>query len=68
MQKIKTALSSGNVLAPFAVFLALGGGALAATKVAKNSVTSKSVKDPAIQSSSRARWLRSICPTRHGCW
>jgi hypothetical protein len=49
MQKIKTALTSGNVLAAFAVFLALGGGAFAATKLAKNSVTSRAVKDSAIQ-------------------
>ena len=49
MQKIKTALTPGNLLAAFAVFLALGGGAFAATKLAKNSVTSKSVKDSAIQ-------------------
>ena len=38
-------LSYSNVMASIAVFVALGGSAFAATKIAKNSVTSASVKN-----------------------
>jgi hypothetical protein len=37
-------------MATLAVFIALGGGAYAVTKVGKNSVTSKSIKDGAVKS------------------
>jgi len=48
MKTIKNMFKPANVLASFAVFLALGGAAFAATQVAKNSVTSKSIKDATV--------------------
>ena len=47
MKRITKALSYGNVMASFAVFLALGGAAFAA-QAAKNSVTSASIKNAAV--------------------
>jgi hypothetical protein len=47
MKKITKALSFANVMASFAVFLALGGAAFAAQQAAKNSVTSASIKNGA---------------------
>jgi hypothetical protein len=48
MKRITNALSYGNVMASFAVFLALGGAAFAAKQAAKNSVTSASIKNEAV--------------------
>ncbi len=48
MKRITKALSYGNVMASFAVFLALGGAAFAAKQAAKNSVTSASIKNEAV--------------------
>src|SRR3954468_11666072 len=43
--KITNHLSYANVMATLAVFMVLGGGAYAATKLPKNSVTTIQVKD-----------------------
>src|SRR3954453_12506869 len=43
--RIRAHLSYANVMATIAVFVALGGGAYAATKLPKNSVTTIQVKD-----------------------
>src|SRR3954447_12903734 len=43
--KIRKQLSYANVMATLAVFMVLGGGAYAATKLPKNSVTTIQVKD-----------------------
>jgi hypothetical protein len=48
--KIKSGLSYANVMATIAVFLALGGGAYAATRLPKNSVGSKQIKKNAVTS------------------
>ncbi|MEJ7893628.1 MAG: hypothetical protein WKF94_13425 [Solirubrobacteraceae bacterium] len=55
-------LSYSNVMASVAVFIALGGSAFAATKIAKNSVTSASVKngsltDKDVNRSSQTRYV-----------
>jgi hypothetical protein len=48
--KIKSGLSYANVMATIAVFLALGGGAYAATRLPRNSVGSKQIKKNAVTS------------------
>jgi len=48
MRKIRKALSFANVMAAFALFIALGGSAYAVQQAAKNSVTSKSIRDAAV--------------------
>lgn len=50
MRRIKSRLSYSNVIATIALFLALGGGAFAATHLKKNSVTSKAIKKNAVTS------------------
>ena len=52
-------LSYANVTASLALFLALGGGAYAATQLPKNSVTSKQVKPGSIQLSDLSKSARS---------
>ena len=47
---IRSRLTYANVLASVAIFAALGGGAFAATKAAKNSVVSKSIKNGQVKS------------------
>jgi hypothetical protein len=47
---IRSRFSYANVLATVAIFAALGGGAFAATKVAKNTVVSKSIKNGQVKS------------------
>ncbi len=42
-------LTYANVMATIAVFLALGGAAVAVTKAPKNSVTSRSIKESAVR-------------------
>lgn len=48
--KIRSHLTYSNVMATLAVFMVLGGGAYAATKLPKNSVTSVQVKDRSLLS------------------
>lgn len=48
MKKVRKSLSYANLMASFAVFLALGGTAVAVQQAAKNSVTSKSIKDASV--------------------
>ena len=56
MQKIKDRLTYANVMATVAVFVALGGSAVAAKLVLpKNSVTSKSVKDGSLKGKDLAK-------------
>ncbi len=50
MNKIKSSLTYANVIATVAIFLALSGSALAVNSVARNSVTSPSIKDSAVRS------------------
>jgi hypothetical protein len=49
--KLRNRLSYANVIATLALFLALGGGAFAAFKAPKNSVTTKSIKNNAVKTS-----------------
>jgi hypothetical protein len=49
MNRIKTTLTYGNVIATLALFLALGGSALAVSTVSKNTVVSRSIKDAAVR-------------------
>src|SRR5215468_11128813 len=49
MQRIKHHITYANVMATIAVFVALGGGAIAAGVAKKNSVTSKSVRNGSLQ-------------------
>jgi hypothetical protein len=55
MHKIKERLTYANVMATVAVFIALGGTAVAAKLVSKNSVTSKSVKDGSLKGKDLAK-------------
>ena len=48
MTKIKSRLTYANVVATIAVFLALGGGAIAAIKIPKKSVGAKQLKASAV--------------------
>lgn len=50
MARIRRHLTYANVIATLALFLALGGGAYAAVKLPKNSVTSKQIKNNAVNS------------------
>jgi hypothetical protein len=50
MQKWRPRLTYANVIATLALFLALGGGAYAATQLPKNSVGSKQLKKDAVTS------------------
>ena len=49
--EFRSGLTYSNVIATFALFLALGGGAYAAFKLPKNSVGSKQIKKGAVNSS-----------------
>jgi hypothetical protein len=49
MEKVKHRITYANVMATIALFVALGGGAYAASVAKKNSVTSKSVRNGSIQ-------------------
>jgi hypothetical protein len=49
MEKVKHRITYANVMATVALFVALGGGAYAASVAKKNSVTSKSVRNGSIQ-------------------
>jgi hypothetical protein len=48
MSRVRFRLSYANVTATIALFLALGGGAIAAPHLGKNSVTTKSIKKNAV--------------------
>lgn len=48
MTRIRKALSVSNVMAAFAIFLALGGSAFAVQQAKKNSVTSASIKNASV--------------------
>jgi hypothetical protein len=48
IQKLRGKLTYANVMASVAVFLALGGGAYAATQLKKNSVGTKQLKNGAV--------------------
>jgi hypothetical protein len=48
MKRISAKLTYANVMATVAVFLALGGGAYAATQLKKNSVGTKQIKNGAV--------------------
>lgn len=48
LSRVRSGLTYANVMATVAVFLALGGGAYAATKLPKNSVGTKQLKDGAV--------------------
>lgn len=48
MKKVRKSFSYANLMASFAVFLALGGTAFAVQQAAKNSVTSKSIRDASV--------------------
>jgi hypothetical protein len=50
MARIRRHLTYANVIATLALFLAFGGGAYAAIKLPKNSVTSKQIKNDSITS------------------
>ena len=50
MKKLKNTLTYANVIATVAVFLAMSSSALAVATVAKDSVTSRSIKDAAVRS------------------
>ena len=50
MSRIRNSLTYANVMATIAVFLALGGGAYAATQLPKNSVGTRQIKKNAITS------------------
>lgn len=50
LSKIRGRLTYANVVSTVCLFVLLGGGAFAATKLAKNSVGSKQIKDDAIKS------------------
>src|SRR5271155_939590 len=50
MKRISAKLTYANVMATVAVFLALGGGAYAATQLKKNSVGTKQIKNGAVTS------------------
>jgi hypothetical protein len=50
MQKLRPRLNYANVIATLALFLALGGGAYAATQLPKNSVGSKQLKKNSVTS------------------
>jgi uncharacterized membrane protein len=51
MRRISTRLSYANVMATIAVFLALGGGAFAASKLGKNVIKSKNIAPKAVKTS-----------------
>lgn len=55
MQAIRSRLSYANVMATIAVFVALGGGAYAATALPRNSVGTKQIKRSAVTKSKLAR-------------
>lgn len=48
MRTLRNGLTFANVLAAVALFLAMSGAAIAVTKVAKNSVTSRSIKNASV--------------------
>jgi hypothetical protein len=48
MRRVRTRLSYANVMATVAVFLALGGGAYAATQLKKNSVGTQQLKNSSV--------------------
>jgi hypothetical protein len=48
MSRLRRSLTYANVMATIAVFIALGGGAYAVSKAAKNSVVTKSIKNDAV--------------------
>src|ERR1700712_5053114 len=51
MTRLRSNLTYANVMATVAVFLALGGGAYAASQLPKNSVGSRQIKADAVNSS-----------------
>jgi hypothetical protein len=51
MSKLRSGLTYANVMATFAVFIALGGGAYAALRLPANSVGAKQIKKNAVNSS-----------------
>src|SRR3954454_2149398 len=51
MARFRSHVTYANVIATLALFLALGGGAYAASKLPKNSVTAKQIKSNSITSS-----------------
>src|SRR3954447_423798 len=51
MARFRRHVSYGNVVATLALFIALGGGAYAATKLPKNSVTTVQVKNGSLTKS-----------------
>jgi hypothetical protein len=50
LRRLKAHLSFANVMSVMAVFIALGGGAYAATQLKKNSVGTKQIKNGAVKS------------------
>jgi hypothetical protein len=64
LRKLRPRLSYANVIATIALFLALGGGAYAAATAAKNSVTSRSIKDGQVKRQDLA--ARAVTNTRIG--
>ena len=50
MKRLATHLTYANVVSTLCLFVLLGGGAWAATKIAKNSVGSKQIKDGQVKS------------------
>jgi hypothetical protein len=58
MKRIGKRLSYANVAATIALFLALGGGAYAATQLPKNSIGSRQIKKGSIQVSDLSRAAR----------
>ncbi len=64
MRRIRGKLTYANVMSTIAVFLLLGGGAaFAASKLAKNSVGTKQIKNGSVTTESRSRKERSPGPT-----